>query len=77
MTQEHWSVENKLHWVKDMNIGEDDMTIHNHNIVAIVAYLNNMALNAVRMAGYKPTKDTFAKLANKVKQLAKVLNINT
>jgi predicted transposase YbfD/YdcC len=67
--QGHWGVENKLHWVKDVNIGEDDMTLKDANCVAILAYINNAALNILRMRGYKPIKDTFAKFANKVNEL--------
>ncbi|MFT7070226.1 MAG: hypothetical protein ACJAZY_003121 [Spirosomataceae bacterium] len=36
-----------------------------------------MALNTIRKAGLKPTKDTFARITNKVNQLAKMLNIST
>jgi predicted transposase YbfD/YdcC len=75
--QNHWSIENKPHWIKDVNLGEDQMSINNHNSVAIIAYLNNMALNTIRKAGLEPTKDTFARITNKVNQLAKMLNIST
>jgi predicted transposase YbfD/YdcC len=74
--EKHWSIENRLHWVKDVNLGEDKMTIHNHNSVSIIVYLNNMALNALRKAGLKPTKDTLAKFANKVKELGKLFNLS-
>lgn len=72
----HWSIENSLHWIKDVNLGEDNMSVHNHNSVAIIAYLNNMALNVLKKAGYKPIKDTFAKFANKVNELDKLFIIN-
>ncbi|MFT6205520.1 MAG: putative transposase YbfD/YdcC [Spirosomataceae bacterium] len=75
--QNHWSIENKPHWIKDVNLGEDQMSINNHNSVAIIAYLNNMALNTIRKAGLEPTKDTFARITNKVNKLAKMLNIST
>lgn len=67
--QGHWAIENQLHWVKDVNLGEDDMTLRDKNMASILVYLNNAALNILRMAGYKPTKDTFAKFANKVNEL--------
>lgn len=70
--QNHWGVENKLHWIKDVNLGEDDMTLRDKNTVAVLAYLNNTALNILRAAGYKPVKDTFAKFANKVNELIKL-----
>lgn len=33
--QGHWKVENNLHWVKDVNLGEDDMTLKNPNTATI------------------------------------------
>ena len=67
--QGHWGIENNLHWVKDVNLGEDDMTLKDKNTVALVVYLNNIAINTLKQAGYKPVKDTFAKFANKVNEL--------
>ena len=65
----HWGIENRLHWTKDVLIGEDDMTITNTNAATVVAFLNTTALNLLQLAGYKPIKDTFAKFANKVNEL--------
>lgn len=70
--QQHWTIENNLHWVKDVLIKEDFMTLQLKNTVALLAYLNNAALNFLRLAGHKPTKDTFAKFTNKVKELYKL-----
>ena len=72
--REHWSVENKLHWIKDVNLGEDDMTLRQPKTAAILAFLNNMACNILKMIGLKPTKDTFAKLSNKVNELYSLFN---
>lgn len=74
--QGHWGIENNLHWVKDVNLGEDDMTVRDKNTVAVLVYLNNAALNLLRKAGYKPVKDTFAKFTNKVNELYKLFKIN-
>lgn len=76
MIQEHWSIENKLHWVKDVNLGEDDMTIKEPKNAALLAYFNNTAMNILNLAGLKPNKDTFAKISNKVKQLYKLFKFN-
>lgn len=65
----HWSIENNLHWTKDVLMGEDAMTIKNHNAATFVAHLNTLAINLLRLAGYKPIKDTFAKFTNKVNEL--------
>lgn len=70
--QGHWGIENNLHWAKDINLGEDDMTIRDCNTVAVLVCLNNTAINILRVAGRKPIKDTFAKIANKVNELYKL-----
>ena len=72
--QGHWSVENNLHWIKDVNLGEDDMTICDPQMATLLAYLNNMAINVLAKAGLKPTKDTLAKFSNKVNELHKLFH---
>lgn len=67
--QGHWSVENNLHWIKDVNMGEDDMSLKDPKMASILAYFNNAAINVLNKSGYKPTKDTFAKFSNKVNEL--------
>jgi Transposase DDE domain len=74
--QGHWSIENNLHWTKDVNLGEDDATIKDKNAVAVLVYLNNVSLNMLRNAGFKPVKDTFAKFTNKVNELYKLFKNN-
>lgn len=70
--QGHWGIENELHWVKDVNLGEDDMTPNNKKTVALLVYLNNIAINTLKASGFKPIKNTFAKFANKVNELIKL-----
>jgi len=70
--QGHWCVENNLHWVKDVNMGEDDMSVKEPKMASILAYFNNVAINVLNKSGYKPTKDTFAKFSNKVNELYKL-----
>ena len=70
--QGHWSVENNLHWIKDVNLGEDDMSFKQPKSAAILAYLNNTAINILRSNDMKPTKDTLAKISNKVNELIKL-----
>ena len=70
--QGHWSIENRLHWVKDANMHEDDTSIKDPSTAAILAYLNNITINILYTAGLKPVRDTFAKFANKVNELYKL-----
>ena len=70
--QGHWGIENKLHWSKDVHLGEDDMTLKDKQQVTILVYLNNIALNILRENGLKSCKDTYAKIKNKVYELIKL-----
>ncbi len=70
--QQHWSIENKLHWNKDVNMGEDDMTLRDPRTAAMLAYCNNVAINILKRSGYRPIKDHLAKFANKVDKLSEL-----
>lgn len=70
--QEHWCIENKLHWTKDVNLGEDQMTLKDKNAIQILVYLNNISINILKANGLKTVKDTYAKIANKINELFKL-----
>ncbi len=77
-TRKHWCIENNLHWVKDANIGEDNMTISkNFNAATLLAYFNNIVINLFANANYKPTKYNFAKFTNNVQLMCNELNLIT
>lgn len=74
IVQQHWTVENNLHWVKDVNFGEDNMSWITPRNAAMIAMLNNVAMNLLRRSGQKPTKDNLAMLCNNIPRLARILN---
>jgi predicted transposase YbfD/YdcC len=46
--REHWGVENGLHWSLDVQLREDDCTVHNENGASNLATLRRMALMLIR-----------------------------
>jgi predicted transposase YbfD/YdcC len=48
----HWTVENRLHYVKDVTMGEDRSTVHADNGPKIMAALRNTAVSLLRRAGF-------------------------
>jgi predicted transposase YbfD/YdcC len=48
----HWSIENKLHYVTDVTMGEDKSTIHCDNGPNIMAALRNLVISLLRHAGF-------------------------
>ena len=47
----HWSIENRLHYVKDVTFGEDRSLVHHGYGPTILAMLRDSALSLLRLAG--------------------------
>jgi predicted transposase YbfD/YdcC len=47
----HWSIENSLHWVRDVTLGEDLSQIRTGSAPQVMASLRNLAINLHRLAG--------------------------
>lgn len=50
--QGHWSVENKLHWVRDVTFDEDRSQVRTRNSPHVMASLRNTAIGILRLAGW-------------------------
>ncbi len=50
-TRGHWSVENRLHWTRDVTFREDDSQLRTGMAPRAVASFRNLALNTFRLAG--------------------------
>jgi predicted transposase YbfD/YdcC len=48
----HWHVENKLHWVRDVTMGEDASRITTGAGPRIMAGIRNLAISLLRLAGH-------------------------
>ncbi|MEA5261070.1 ISAs1 family transposase [Arcicella aquatica] len=46
--RKHWGIENRLHWVKDVNYQEDNNRIKHQNIAVNMAIFNAISLNYLR-----------------------------
>ena len=47
----HWTVENRLHWVRDVTYDEDRSQIRKRNGPRVMATLRNTAISILRLAG--------------------------
>ena len=47
----HWAMENRLHRVKDVTLGEDQSTIHLGQGPTVMAFLRDAAVSLLRRAG--------------------------
>ena len=50
----HWSIENNLHWVRDVVFDEDRSQVRKGNTPQVMTAVRNTAISALRLAG-KPT----------------------
>jgi len=49
----HWTIENGLHWVRDVTFGEDRSRIRRGAGAQVMATLRNLAIGLLRQAGVK------------------------
>src|SRR5205814_4135408 len=61
----HWSIENKVHWVRDVTYDEDRSQIRTGNGPHIMAALRNAAIGALRLAGATNIAATNTAAANR------------
>jgi predicted transposase YbfD/YdcC len=47
----HWGIENRLHWVRDVTMGEDLSQVRTKSAPQVMAALRNLTLSILRLAG--------------------------
>lgn len=52
----HWGIENKLHWVLDVTMGEDASTVRKDNAPQNLSLLKKIVLNLIRLDTTDPIK---------------------
>ena len=50
--REHWHIENRVHWVRDVTFDEDRSQIRTASAPPVMAALRNLTTTLVRWAGY-------------------------
>jgi hypothetical protein len=56
-----WTIENKVHWVRDVTFGEDASRIRTGSRPRIMATPRNLAIGLIRQAGYNQIAATIRK----------------
>jgi Transposase DDE domain len=70
--QQHWSIENRLHWVRDVTF-EEDHARPGGNAPVNWATLNCFLITIVRQLGYRTLPQGVRVLANQVKRVFEIL----
>lgn len=71
----HWGIENRLHWARDMQFGEDACRIRSGNAPHVMSGLRNAAINLLRSLGYQQIAQTLRENACRVDLLLARLGI--
>lgn len=70
--QKHWSIENRLHWVRDV-LFEEDHARPGGNAPVIWAILNCFVISIVRQLAYRTIPQGVRALTNQVRQVYTIL----
>lgn len=71
--REHWGIENRLHWVKDVVFGEDAASFSNYNAATNWSLLRTIAINVARISGYDSLTKAERFLAHDIDKLFSLL----
>jgi predicted transposase YbfD/YdcC len=71
----HWSIENRLHYVRDVAFEEDRSTVTSRNLPRIMATLRNLAIGMIRLAGHTNIAATLRALGRRPEQLPALLHL--
>jgi hypothetical protein len=55
LVRNHWSIENRSHWVRDVTYDEDRSQIRTGNAPRMMAILRNLAIAILRRLGFTST----------------------
>ena len=64
LSRGHWSIENKVHYVRDVTYDEDRCRIRSENGPRVMASIRNLAIAIVRMIGFRYVTDGIRFLSN-------------
>lgn len=75
--REHWHIENRLHWVRDATLGEDDCRVRLGHGPQNLAACRNAALNLLRLNAVKGIAAALRHYSSRPGELLKLLGILT
>ena len=70
-----WTIENKIHWVRDVTFREDASQVRTPPRVRAMATLRNLVIGLIRQAGYTRIAATVRKIRNNPPLLLAVLGL--
>ncbi len=72
----HWTIENKVHWVRDVTFREDASRVRTGPRPRIMATLRNLAVGLIRQAGYTRIAATIRRIRYDTALLLSILGLS-
>ncbi|MGF1535334.1 MAG: ISAs1 family transposase [Elainellaceae cyanobacterium] len=69
----HWSIENQLHWPKDVVLKEDDSYGREPNALLVASVFRSIIINLLRLHEFEALTSALRGLANKVDEVFQLL----
>lgn len=73
--RQHWEIENRLHWVRDVSMGEDASQIRRGSAPQILGALRNLVLALIRAEGARNIAAAFRKNAADAENVARRIQL--
>ena len=70
----HWSIENSLHYVKDVTFKEDESLIHKGNAPEFFSIVRNMAINSFRKLNLDSIRQGIRLFGGKIEELGRLIS---
>lgn len=71
----HWSIENRLHWVRDVTFDEDRSQVRKGAGAQVMAALRNLAIGLLRRAGAKNIAAALRHCARHVEKALRLIGL--
>jgi len=71
----HWGIENRVHWVRDVTMGEDKSRIRTGSAPEAMAGLRNAAISFIRLSGLSNVAEALRDNLYRVRDLLTKLGI--
>ncbi len=72
----HWVIENRVHYVRDVTLGEDGGQAYRGNTPQALAILRNALLNVLRGRGWKPIAEALGHYGAAVEQVLLLIGLS-
>ncbi|WP_372512205.1 transposase [Frankia umida] len=71
----HWTIENRVHWVRDVTYREDTSKVRTGPLPRLMATLRNLAIGLIRLAGHPRIAPTIRRIRHDNTLLLAILTL--